>query len=230
MIHCLHGAVGSFQAWEPFRKSFGEPSNPIDLWRFFDHSAPTLVEAGRLICQLAEQNDMLLGYSMGGRLALHALLAEPQKWKAAIIISSHPGLLVGQSDRQSQDRDWAELAEKEWPAFLHQWNQQGIFSALPKGLNQAGIEDQQQVSQSFLQWSLGIQKNLRVELPKITCPILWVTGENDPKFTKLAEESTTLLPNSKHQVISNSGHRVPWDQPNEFCEVIQTFLQSVRSH
>lgn len=225
MIHCLHGAVGSFQAWERLCQDLDKSTNAIDLWRFFDQSKPSLAEAGHLISELAGSGDILLGYSMGGRLALHALLADPKKWKAAIIISAHPGLITEREERQKIDQKWALLSKRNWASFLHLWNNQDILAASSQELHQADIEDQDSVSQSFLHWSLGNQKNLRQDLPKITCPVLWVTGGNDQKFTAFAKEATTLLPNSEHLIIPESGHRVPWDHPEEFCKSVQAFLK-----
>ncbi|MBT7213976.1 MAG: hypothetical protein HN869_02080, partial [Verrucomicrobia bacterium] len=110
MIHCLHGAVGSFRAWETLSQELNESVNALDLWRLFDHSTPTLIEAGRVISEDAEFGDVILGYSMGGRLALHALTAAPEKWRAAIIVSAHPGLVSGQQERREEDREWASLS------------------------------------------------------------------------------------------------------------------------
>lgn len=225
MIHCLHGAVGSFKAWENFREDLGHSMTPVDLWRFFDQATPTLAEAGQSICQTASSGDILLGYSMGGRLALHALITDPQKWKAAIIVSAHPGLTEEKEERRIKDLEWAALSARDWESFLQEWNQQSILDSLPEGLHQADISDQKNVSQSFENWSLGNQKDLRPELPKITCPVLWITGEHDPKFTTLAKEACELLPNSEHLVIANSGHRAPWDQPSKFRAVINDFLK-----
>ena len=225
MIHCLHGAVGNFQAWETLSQDLDESVNSLDLWRFFDHSAPNLFETGQLICKGAGLGDVVLGYSMGGRIALHALIAEPEKWRAAIIVSAHPGLIIGQEERREKDREWARISKENWTSFLHQWNNQEIFLSSPEELHQADIKDNEFVSESFLHWSLGRQNDLRSDLPKITCPVLWITGSHDPKFTALAEEATSLLPNSEHLIISGSGHRVPWQRPKEFSASVQNFLE-----
>lgn len=225
MIHCLHGAVGSYRDWETFGKDLGESVNPVDLWRLFDEENPSLTEAGQSICNTADSGDVLLGYSMGGRLALHALLADPEKWRAAIIISAHPGLIEGQKERLVRDRDWAELSQRDWEAFRSQWNQQSILASLPNGLHQAESRDQKPVSQSFLYWSLGTQKNLRSKLSQITCPVLWITGAKDTKFTALAEEVSGLLSDNEHLVIRGAGHRVPWDQSKGFSAAVEDFLK-----
>ena len=225
MIYCLHGAVGNFKAWEILREDLGHSMKAVDLWRFFDQATPTLTEAGQSICRAASSGDILLGYSMGGRLALQALLADPQKWKAAIIVSTHPGLVEGQQERRTKDLKWAALSARDWESFLREWNQQSVLDSLPEGLHQADISDQKQVSQSFKNWSLGTQDDLRPELTKINCPVLWISGEHDPKFTTLAKEACELLPNSEHLVIKNSGHRAPWDQPSKFRAIINDFLK-----
>ncbi|MEN8785954.1 MAG: alpha/beta fold hydrolase [Akkermansiaceae bacterium] len=227
MIHCLHGAVGSYRDWEVFGKDLDESINPVDLWRLFDEGNPSLTEAGQIISNAADSDDVLLGYSMGGRLALHAILADPKKWKAAIIVCAHPGLIEDQKERLVKDRDWAELSKRDWATFLKQWNQQGILASLPDGLHQAEIRDQKPVSQSFLHWSLGTQKNLRSKLSRITCPILWITGAKDTKFTILAEEVSSLLSNNEHLVIQGAGHRAPWDQPKRFSAAVQDFLKRI---
>jgi 2-succinyl-6-hydroxy-2,4-cyclohexadiene-1-carboxylate synthase len=225
MTHCLHGAVGSFRAWETLGQELKESVNALDLWRLFDHSTPTLIETGQVISEDAEFGDVILGYSMGGRLALHALIAAPEKWRAAIIVSAHPGLISGQEERREKDREWANISRGNWTSFIDQWNRQEVFLSSPEEFHQANVKDQEMISKSFLYWSLGNQRDLRSKLPEITCPILWITGSHDPKFTALAEEATSLLPNSEHLIISGSGHRVPWQRPTDFSVSVQNFLE-----
>ncbi|MGD1978351.1 MAG: alpha/beta fold hydrolase [Akkermansiaceae bacterium] len=228
MIHCLHGAVGSFRDWNTLARSFPKEINAIDLWRFFDQGKPTLIEAGEMIAARAKQNDVLLGYSMGGRLALHALLEAPSKWKAAIIVSAHPGLTEQRDERLLADQEWADLCRRNWQTFLRKWNSQGILGTLPSGLHQAAEQDQGPVAGSFQSWSLGAQEDLRPRLAKLNLPVLWLTGEADSRFTDLAHEVVPLIPGAKHQIIAESGHRVPWEQPDLFGAEVENFLATMR--
>lgn len=231
MIRCLHGAVGHHHDWDLF-KAFPQLTShsieALDLWSLFDASSPSLAEAGEQIATQAAPGDILLGYSLGGRLALHALLAEPGKWRAAIIISAHPGLPhpSDRSDRRTHDEKWAQLAAQDWPTFLTQWNTQPILGQIPRqpGLHQAEAPHQNAVAQSFRTWSLGTQADLRPDFPKITCPVLWLTGEKDPKFTELAQKAAPILPHGQHQAIPKAGHRLPWDQPEAFAEIVHAFI------
>jgi len=224
MIHCLHGAVGSPTSWELFQDSFPEPLNALDLWTLFDRATPSLAEAGQLIAARARPNDILLGYSMGGRLALHALLAEPAKWRAAIIISTHPGLTDGHRERIQKDEEWSILSLLKWQPFLRKWNQQAILSGSLKGFHPATFKDREAVSKSFQHWSLGKQEELRPQFARVTCPVLWLTGENDPKFTHLGGESSALIPGARHQILPGCGHRLPWEKPDLFLNAVEKFL------
>lgn len=227
MIHCLHGAVGSHRDWDLFKGTFKQDSIALDLWKLFENASPSLTEAGKTIAAQAAQNDIILGYSMGGRLALHALLAHPEKLKAAIIISAHPGLIEGHEERLTSDEIWSFLPGQKWEPFLKKWNKQNILSTPPNGLHQADFQDRAAVAKSFRHWSLGTQENLLPHFKGITCPVLWITGENDLKFTRLAEEAVSVLPNAQHHIIPDSGHRVPWETPQAFAEIVNSFLENL---
>lgn len=226
-MHCLHGAVGSDHDWDVFTDSFGEEIHPVNLWHLLEKNTLSLSEAGQAITLHAKKHDILMGYSMGGRLALHALLADPQKWRAAIIVSAHPGLIEGRAERLIHDEQWALLAEQDWSLFIEKWNQQSILSTSCRGLRQAESRHQSAVAASFRHWSLGAQENLASRLPEITCPLFWITGAKDKKFTTLAKEATTLIPNSQHHIVSAVGHRVPWEQPVAFSAAVRDFLNTI---
>ena len=230
MIHCLHGAAGHHRNWDHFCDSLKTPVHPLDLWRLFDQAEPSLTEAGKVIADQANPQDILLGYSLGGRLALHALLADPGKWHAAVIVSAHPGLTEGRPARLEHDRKWAELARDDWPLFLERWNAQPVLGGSLHGLRPAPPADRLRVAASFRQWSLGTQENLRPRLSSIACPVLWLTGENDQKFTRLATEAISLLPQGKHLILPRCGHRLPWEQPSLFQAAVQNFLANHRIH
>ena len=101
-VWCLHGAVGSATDWKPFAHAMagqGVETRAVDLWRMLECCPMPLMEFGRVLnaeCRglgrKSERQPVLLGYSMGGRLALHALLDENPPWRAAVIVGAHPGL------------------------------------------------------------------------------------------------------------------------------------------
>ncbi|MGJ8696078.1 MAG: alpha/beta fold hydrolase [Verrucomicrobiaceae bacterium] len=205
MIHCLHGAVGMAEDW----KSLGHEG--VDLWNLLEEGECSLAEAGERIAEGAEDGDRLMGYSMGGRIALHALLSGRCEWKEAVIYSAHPGLLEGREERVETDERWARLAEEDWGRFLEEWNGQGILGGEPDwGDRLKLVERRKEVARSFRCWSLGRQEDLRSRLGAIRCPVRWVVGEKDEKFVRLAEEVVPLIPEGRLEVVRGAGHRVPW--------------------
>ncbi|MDA7887935.1 alpha/beta fold hydrolase [Akkermansiaceae bacterium] len=232
MIHCLHGSVGCHTNWNLFKESLGEEINAIDLWSFFEDEEPvSLQEAGRLVAEQARPGDFLLGYSMGGRIALHALLHDPAKWRGAIIIAANPGISEGHTDRKDRDEQWAQLAESDWPEFLKQWNSQSLLSSpndISLNFQHPTAHLRYKVARSFHDWSLGRQSDLRPSLPKITCPILWLAGAQDEKFSTIAEDSIARIPKGRTVLVPDSSHRIPWQQPEIFSEIVKDFVEATK--
>ena len=76
MIHALHGAVGMAGDWEGILPQ----ARMWNLWTLLERGEVSLAEAGDMIASEAQDGDSLIGYSMGGRLALHALLSVKCQW------------------------------------------------------------------------------------------------------------------------------------------------------
>eukprot|EP00112_Aurelia_sp_Birch-Aquarium-sp1_P009838 Seg21331.1 transcript_id=Seg21331.1/GoldUCD/mRNA.D3Y31 product="putative 2-succinyl-6-hydroxy-2 4-cyclohexadiene-1-carboxylate synthase" protein_id=Seg21331.1/GoldUCD/D3Y31 len=205
-----------------------KPFSRVDLWQYLACCPMSLKEVGTAFNkEVKAQKPNLLGYSMGGRLALHALLDEPSKWNKAVIVSAHTGLPADARDaRLAHDAAWAAKALKgDWKEFLTEWNAQGVLQDSTTLPDRNALEPRRQaVARSFMDWSLGQQEDLRKKLHKITSPVLWVVGEHDEKFGAIAEEAVTLIPHAELVTIPNAHHRVPWDRPTAFAEAIHHFL------
>ena len=81
-----------------------------------------------------------------------------------------------------------------------------------------------EIARSFIDWSLGAQSDLTPLLPSIICPVAWIAGEYDPKFTDIARTAVPLIPRGSLHVIDHAGHRVPWQQPAVFSQLVADFL------
>ena len=233
MIWALHGAVGSSADCRDFAQkvstSHGEVRR-IDLWRFLDCCPMSLEKFGDTLAEEISRVDpepVLLGYSMGGRLALHALLARPHFWKAAIIVSAHTGLKseLERAARRKKDAEWSALTlRSDWGDFLDQWNSQSVLSGVTMPDRSSLRDRRASIARSFIDWSLGDQQNLSSRLQDIECPVLWLTGERDEKFTAVAHSAVSQLQHGEHEVIADCGHRVHWEKLDEFSDHCQLFL------
>jgi len=234
MIWALHGAVGMAADWRQFADSLPPELGGVrrlDLWRFLDCCPMPLEKIGATLVGEIKRIDpepTLVAYSMGGRLALHALLAEPDIWKSAIIISAHSGLSDEdeRAARRQKDAEWSALALKgEWSEFLAKWQAQGVLSGAGDMPDRTSLKTRRaSIARSFVDWSLGAQEDLLPNLAKISCPLLWLTGDGDGKFTEVAKKAVMNISQAEHQIIPDCGHRLPWEKPSEFSRLVQEFL------
>lgn len=238
---CLHGAVGLASDWRGTGRALathGVGSKAVDLWRFLDCCPMPMEDFGVALSAEASgevlrgSGRVLVGYSMGGRLALHALLADPSPWQGAVIVSAHPGLEheVDRVTRRAADADWASRAlTGNWAEFIEAWNAQPVFTGT--GFCEDGsrasrlAQRRREIARSFVDWSLGAQEPLWSRLSGISIPVMWITGREDAKFTELAARAAASMPCASHRVIDGAGHRVPWQNETQFCAEVVGFLR-----
>jgi 2-succinyl-6-hydroxy-2,4-cyclohexadiene-1-carboxylate synthase len=233
-IWCLHGAVGQAADWQGFSVP-GWAVRRVDLWRFLACCPMPIADFGRALNEEARATpgpNVLLGYSMGGRLALHALLEKDSPWDSAVIVSAHSGLESEEerSARRIHDVEWAARAlQMEWRDFLTAWNAQPVLGGEAVGLADRRLlaSRKQEVARSFMDWSLGAQEPLWERLSEVKVPLLWVVGGRDEKFRVLGERAVSGIPGARLAVVEEAGHRVPWEAAEEFSGVVGEFLGSV---
>jgi 2-succinyl-6-hydroxy-2,4-cyclohexadiene-1-carboxylate synthase len=237
---CLHGAVGATADWRGFAgilASQGIGSRAVDLWRFAECRAMTLRETAAALnaeakaVLRASDQGALIGYSMGGRIALHALLDPDPPWRAAVIVSAHPGLEDGEerAARRAHDAQWAARCLREpWPDFLAAWDAQALFAASPAPAAETRHSLSTRrgaVARAFVDWSLGAQESLWEKLASIRIPLLWVAGQRDAKFLALAQRAVGRMPRARLAVAPGAGHRVPWEQTEWLARETAGFLE-----
>jgi 2-succinyl-6-hydroxy-2,4-cyclohexadiene-1-carboxylate synthase len=187
---------------------------------------------GRVEVQANGEESILLGYSLGGRLALHACLSRPDLWRAVIIVGADPGLESEEEKKLQLDRDrnWAERLKREpLEKLVDEWDEQPVFCGFenqaPRNLDEM---DPDKLSQHLETFSKGNQQNLAPKLAKLKSPpILFLSGEKDNKYKKIGEELARSCPLVKSRVINDAGHRVPWENPNGFVQTLGKFITSV---
>ncbi|MEM9164308.1 MAG: alpha/beta fold hydrolase [Cyanobacteria bacterium P01_F01_bin.4] len=237
-LWCLHGNLQLPSVWGPLTAYFADRSievKSVDLWATL---APSCWNWAQMFCHEVTQTippgaprPYLLGYSMGGRLALHAVLQQPELWAGVIVVAADPGL-SGQAERNNcldRDRTWGKrFLTESWEQVLTDWDAQTIFGGhpnpCPRDLNQLSRD---RIYQAFDTYSKGRQDDLRLNLKKLNNPpILYVTGAGDSKYTALGVELAATCPTLSHRVIQQAGHRVPWESPTAFYRCLEDFIAS----
>lgn len=167
--------------------------------------------------------DVLLGYSMGGRLALQALL-RGAKYRRAVIVSAGLGIdgRVAREERQRTDDRWARMFEKQpWARVMREWNAQPVFGGHAMKRDEKDF-DRRELARQLREWSPGVLPALAWRLHEISLPVLWIAGERDAKYIAEGQRAVSILPDAELWICPGAGHRVPWEQPDLFARRIQS--------
>ncbi len=239
MLNALHGNAGLPGDLAPLLAAIPARSEAWHLWQFLEKhpGAGTLWGFASEFQRAADARSdssprILLGYSLGARLAMHVLTTAPEKWDAAILISAHPGL-ISTEDREARlrtDQAWAvRFLRDNWRDVMQAWNAQPVFAGESMATQDQLLVEawRPEVARGFDGWSLARQEDLRPKLSSIPCPVLWLTGERDEKFTTLAAAAFSALPRGEHHLIAGAGHRVHLDQPAEVARELWAFIERI---
>lgn len=196
MITCLHGFLGNARDWDFLRDAgFEIETPPLDA--------------------IPPHGDTLLGYSLGGRLALQALLAGA-KYKRAILVSTGLGIESARAARRASDEAWAKRFESEdFDTVMRDWNAQPVLAgpSLPRTRDDFD-------PRALREWSSGALPPVASRLHELTIPTLWIAGARDSKYVAEAHRGASLT-RGQVAIIDDAGHRVPWERTAAFIQLLK---------
>lgn len=246
-VVCLHGFTSSSATWEHVAQQLPNYRViAIDLIGHGDTSAPMDVLSYRMEAQVSLLHDVLkqlnvqqftlLGYSMGGRVALSYALTYPQQIEALLLESASPGLAHEQERAMRKRADDALAARIEQggiEAFVNEWERIPLFhsqASLPADAQQAIRNERLRQSERGLANSLrgigtGVQPSNWHRLDELTMPVILITGELDEKFCLLAEKMQVFLAESAHIVVPNVGHAIHVENLAQFATIVKEALE-----
>ncbi len=244
----LHGFTGSAASWAPHTPCFarhvrtiapdlighGQSARPPDPERYrMERCVDDLLA---LLAALDVDRADVLGYSMGGRVALHLAAAAPGRVRLLVLESSSPGI-ADPSERQARiaaDAALADAIERDGlESFVNRWERLPLFAsqaALPAG-TRARLRDQRLgnnpvgLANSLRGMGAGHQEPLWQRLAALHLPALLVVGALDAKYKAIAGSMIEALPNAQMQVIPAAGHTVHLEQPEAFARIVLEFLE-----
>lgn len=164
-----------------------------------------------------------IGYSMGGRLALHVALAHPDVVTALVLVSATAGIEddAERAARRASDDALADRAEAIGAAaFVDEWVAQPMFAGVPPVDR---CRDVATIAGHLRLAGTGTQEPLWPRLGEITVPVLVVTGARDTRFCALGERLAAGLPDARLVVIEGAGHAVPFERPDAFVAAVRAF-------
>jgi 2-succinyl-6-hydroxy-2,4-cyclohexadiene-1-carboxylate synthase len=225
---CLHGFWGDPSDFQPFIEAV-QPKNiwvpdlsvkgPLDsshsFGRWSDHFASAVKE------KFGTEKVTLVGYSQGGRLALHALMKAPKLFSQALLVSTHPGQLplFERPARVEWTQKWIDrfryLPLQEVEA---DWNAQDVFQgskAAPKRNVAANL-----LVQALANWSVLNHEFDWDDLRAVKTPLIWAFGALDHKYLAVKTEIERQGGSGSFKVIAKAGHRLLEDAPSALAQLL----------
>jgi len=196
-----------------------------DIFRANLKEGNTIKEIAQNIVKKVPENFVLIGFSLGGYIARSLVEQFPEKVKALILIAS--SLRSDSKEQKNQKLTAIRLNSKQTfrglsslsiEKTLHPSNAQN--RTLVKRIQEMGktLGYEEFIKQSMLDRS-------SYDMSKITCPTLIISGADDQLRSN--EEATELLdqlPHAKLEIINNTGHMIPIEQPQALASVISNWL------
>jgi len=180
------------------------------------------------VAAAAPERFVLCGYSMGGRVALHAAAGLGDRVRRLVLIGASPGI-ADAAERAARAASDAALADRieaiGIEAFAAEWEAQPLLAGMPRGVAELAGEDRRRNTAAGLAAALrglgtGVMPSLWERLPDLDLRVDLVVGERDEKFRAIAEKMAYALPHATVTVVPGAGHAPHLEAPDAVVEVL----------
>jgi 2-succinyl-6-hydroxy-2,4-cyclohexadiene-1-carboxylate synthase len=236
----LHGFTHTGQSWDPMLATLPEDAAaPDERYRVF---APDIrghgsasdrqpVELAAVIDDVSALVDgafTLVGYSMGGRIALHVALALSGRIDRLILISASPGIadpLLRRERRCDDERLAEQLQALTIEQLAARWAQTPVLSGQTPAVAAAARADRLRSTPAGLARALrglgtGTLPPLWERLGELAMPVTVVVGERDQKFREIGAEMAAAIAGAQAVVVAGAGHAVHLEAPARVSELL----------
>ncbi len=183
---------------------------------------------------LGVQRTHLVGYSMGGRLALHVAARKPERLLSLLTIGAHAGLEEdAREGRRLGDEALAQRIENDGlEPFVKYWSGLPLFAGLerrgPSFVAQLRAERMSNtvagLACSLRGMGAGMMQPVWDDLARVTVPSTFVAGQFDHGYVASARRLAAVVANGRVEVVLRSGHAVHQERPEAFAHVLANHL------
>lgn len=245
-IVLLHGFTGNKNTWDSFVNQWAKQFQvlTVDL----PGHGETNVENERSMNELCRDlNDLfnylnvssihLLGYSMGGRVALSYALNFPERVSTLILESASPGLNTEKErmKRRKSDEQLAQMILNNGiKPFIDYWENISLFDTqkkLPARIREDIRKERLSATKEGLSLSLrtlgtGNQPSWWEHLHELKIPVYLLVGNLDEKFVKINREMKKSLPNATLEIVRGVGHAIHVEDDEKFAKLVEGFIKN----
>jgi len=201
----------------------------------FDHTVDAVAD---VLSRLDAHPAHVVGYSMGGRIALGLAVRHPGAVASLVLVGASPGLAdpIERSARRRSDDELAEdLLERGLEWFVDHWMASPLFAsqerlgrdALADARNQRLANDPEGLAGSLRGAGTGAQSSHWHDLSDVQAPTLLLVGAEDPRFRAIALRMGAGLPRSTMEVVPDAGHAAHLENPGHVVASVREFLDDL---
>ncbi|KEK23015.1 2-succinyl-6-hydroxy-2,4-cyclohexadiene-1-carboxylate synthase [Bacillus gaemokensis] len=247
----LHGFTGSMETWRPFIPSWskqfqvivvdlvghGRTESPKEITHYDIENVASQMKA--LLDHLHLEKAHILGYSMGGRLAITMACLYPKRVISLLLENCTAGLEMEEDrkERRVKDEQLANRIESEGiEAFVNAWEDIPLFATqrkLSQGVQEAVRKERlannpRGLANSLRGMGTGAQPSWWKQLEELKLPVLLMNGESDQKFFHILTNIKKRIPHAKFVKIDGAGHAIHVEQPQKFDTIVKGFLKTMQ--
>jgi 2-succinyl-6-hydroxy-2,4-cyclohexadiene-1-carboxylate synthase len=216
------------EAWEPVARLLAPSYRSV----CFDFTTWTLEERIEELLAGTRPGGALVGYSMGGRLALHAALRDPERFAALVLVGVTAGI---EDPREREERRRTDESLAEWmergsiEQVVERWEAQPVFATQSPELRdhqRAGrlSHDPEKLAELLRSAGQGASAPVWERLGSLRCPVLLTAGEQDRRYATAAQRMAEEIPDARVKLIRHAGHAPQLEAPDEFAAALREFL------
>jgi 2-succinyl-6-hydroxy-2,4-cyclohexadiene-1-carboxylate synthase len=236
----LHGFTQTGRSWLPVLAALGPARYRAiapDLRGHGDAGRRRPIGFDELVADVldaVEGDFTLVGYSQGGRVALHVALVAPERVRALVLVSTTAGIEdpAERAERVVADEALAARIEGQGiEAAARAWAAQALFGGQTPEVRELSHEDRLRNDPVNLAAALrgigtGVMAPLWDRLGELTMPAAVVVGERDEKFVQLGRRLADELPDASFSLVPAAGHALPIEAPDAIAAAIGSLQPS----
>jgi 2-succinyl-6-hydroxy-2,4-cyclohexadiene-1-carboxylate synthase len=179
--------------------------------------------------EMPQRRVVPVAYSMGGRIALHRAVAEPDRWPALVLVGVSAGV-DDPASRLAADEELADWIERHpIEEVVARWEAQPIFATQSKALVDAQRSGRlshapAELAELLRSFGQGAMPPVWDRLHELEVPVLVVAGALDEKYVAAGKRMAALLPNGTFAAIPEAGHAPHLEQPDAVAARLSAFL------
>jgi 2-succinyl-6-hydroxy-2,4-cyclohexadiene-1-carboxylate synthase len=226
LVVFVPGFMQRGHSWDEVARRVGERYPTVCL----DFASPSQAE----LYGAAPAGSVVVGYSMGGRLLLHAAVAQPERFSAIAVVGATAGIEDEDERRARREADlelaaWMETASIE--EVVDRWEALPVFEGQSPELVEAQrsgrlSHDPRELATLLRTAGQGASPAIWDRIGKLPMPLLAIAGERDERYVDAAHRLASLAPAGASSVIAGAGHAAHLERPGLVAAELVRFLEA----